>query len=153
MKAFRKIITKGFNAGIRPEDYSTRNSELFESCINGKPGKAGLLGYIPTINDIMSSARKFRSSVDGSVITITRQWPFPQVFMTDAGLYLGAKEGLYKITDPVVTKYPDIVLYSYGTGTTAWPWVCIPIPGYPAFTSGTKLLYYDENAAAYVVVI
>ena len=153
MRTTRTTINKGLSElGIRPYDIPTRNSGLLIDCRQARVTKAGLEGYIPDVNDVQMTGRKFYDSVTDAEITITKRWPFPQVFLTDAGLYLGALSGLYKITDPAVTRYDDIVLLDYSTGVTVWPWVCIPINGYPAFTSGTKLLYYDSNASAYVVV-
>lgn len=154
MKAFRTVISKGFEkgGGLRPAEIPTRNNGLLVDCRNAKVLPTGLEGYVPDINDILDPARKFYDSVTDAEITITRKWPFPQVFVTDAGVFVGAKEGMYKVTDPFVSRAPDIVLYDYSTGDTVWPWVCIPIPGYPAFTSGTRFLYYDSNALSYLVV-
>jgi hypothetical protein len=152
MRAIRSTLSKGFTGGIKPYDESLRNGELFDECKNVVAGKEGLKGYVSYINDILDPSRKFYDSVTTNEITLTRRWPFPQVFLTDAGVFIGALEGMYRVTIPSPTRYPNIVLFSYGTGATVWPWVCIPILGYPAFTSGTRFLYYDENSTAYVVV-
>jgi hypothetical protein len=152
MKSFRTIISKGFTDGIRPADIPTRNSGLFVDCRQFRGSKAGLEGYTPDVNDICLTGRKFYDSVTAAEITITKRWPFPQVFLTDVGIFIGALGGLYRITDPDPTRYPDIVLFSHATGATVWPWFCLPINGYPAFTSGTRLVYYDSVASAYVVV-
>lgn len=152
MKAIRTEIKKGFEVGIRPKDTTARNSGLFVECRQAKAGKVGLEGYIPDISDILDPARKFYDSITDAEITIARRWPFPQVFLTDVGIFIGALGGLYRVSDPDPTRYPDIILVSYGTGATVWPWVCIPILGYPAFTSGTRFVYYDSNATSYIVV-
>ncbi len=153
MKSIRSVINKGYSEiGIRPTDTPTRNGQLFEEARQVRLTKAGLEGYIPDVNDILDPSRSFYDSVTDAAITITRRWPFPQVFLTDAGLYVGALEGLYKVVDPYPDRYPDIILYDFSSGATVWPWVCIPIPGYPAFTSGTRLVYYDSNALSYLVV-
>lgn len=154
MKSIRTPISKGFEpkGGLRPTDSTLRNSGLFIECRQAIITKSGLEGYTPDINDIQLTGRKFYDSVTTNEITITKRWPFPQVFLTDVGVFIGALGGLYKVTDPDPTRYPDIVLQSYATGATVWPWVCIPINGYPAFTSGTRFVYYDSVALAYVVV-
>jgi hypothetical protein len=154
MKAFRTVISKGFGdkGGIRSANIPTRNSGLFVDCRNAKISDAGLEGYIPDINDVLDPSRKFYDYLTSVAITITRRWPFPQVFLTDVGVFIGAVEGLYKVTDPVVAGTPDIYLMSYSSGATIWPWICIPILGYPAFTSGSKFVYYDSNAESYLVV-
>ena len=153
MKTFRTVIDKGLKAGIRPKDFTIRDSGLFIDCRQARVTPAGLEGYIPDVNDILDPARKFYSSVDGvTEITISRKWPFPQVFLTDVGVFIGALEGLYLVTDPNPTEYPDILLTSYGVTDTVWPWVCIPILGYPAFTSGSRFVYYDAANLTYTVV-
>jgi hypothetical protein len=153
MKAFRTPIVKGFSEqAIRAADVTTRNSGLLISCKQARIQKAGLEGYTPDVNDILLTGRKFYDSVTAAEITITRRWPFPQIFLTDVGVFIGALSGLYRITDPAPDEYPDIILVDYSSGATVWPWSCIPIPGYPAFTSGTKFVYYDSNATSYVVV-
>jgi hypothetical protein len=153
MKAYRTPITKGFmEGGLRALEAQTRNSGLFDACSQVRITKAGLEGYVPDVNDILDSSRTFLDSVTLVAITITRSWPFPQIFNTDVGVYIGAKEGLYFITDLNPELRPALVLYDFGTGGVVWPWSCIPIPGYPAFVSGSKFVYYDANTAAYVVV-
>jgi hypothetical protein len=154
MKAFRTVISKGFEkgGGLRPAEIPTRNNGLLVDCRNAKVLPTGLEGYVPDINDILDPSRSFYDYLTSVAVTITRRWPFPQVFLTDAGVFIGAVEGLYKVTDPVVAGTPDIYLMSYSTGATIWPWICIPILGYPAFTSGSKFVYYDSNAESYLVV-
>lgn len=149
MKAFRTTISKGFTEkGIRSSNNPQRNSGFFEECRQARVSGEGLEGYMPAINNILDPSCVFYDSVTGNEITITQRWPFPQVFLTDVGLFIGAKEGLYNIIDTT----PTIILLDYTTGDTYWPWVCIPIMGYPAFTSGDKFVYYDSNAASYLVV-
>jgi len=153
MKTFRTPLQKGFKEiGLNPEIYNGRNTDLFSECKQVRLTKVGLEGYVPDISDIMDPIRTFRDSVTDNLITITRRWPFPQVFVTDVGVFLGALEGLYRIIDPSPTRYPVIILYAYGTGATVFPWTCLPINTYPAFISGSVMLYYDSNASAYIVV-
>lgn len=152
MKTFRTNVENGFKKGLSPEENPVRNSGLFIDCRNVRAGKVGLEGYLPAINDIMDASRSFKDSATGAAISITRRWPFPQVFLTDVGIFIGAKEGLFLVADPVVKAYPDILLTSYGTTSTTWPWVCIPILGYPAFTSGNRFVYYDAANTTYTVV-
>ena len=77
-------------------------------------------------------------------IAITRRWPFPQVFLTDVGLFIGALEGLFWLADD-----DPLTLYSFGTGAVTWPWSCAPIGAYPAFTCGDVLVYMDDVSNAY----
>ena len=153
MKAFRTVIDKGFKeVGINPDGTANRNSGLFFNARNVKSNNGRLEGYIPIISDILDPARLFLDSITSAEVTITRRWPFPQVFMTDVGIFIGALEGLYWVIEPNPIPVPDIMLHSFGTGTVIWPWVCVPILGHPAFANGSVFVYYDSNALSYVVV-
>jgi hypothetical protein len=153
MKTYRSSMNNGLKKGIRPMDVITRNTALFTDCRQARVTPVGLEGYTPDVNDILDPKRKFYSSADGvTEISITRKWPFPQVFLTDVGVFIGAIEGLYLVTDPSPSRYPDLLLTSYGSTSTLWPWVCIPILGYPAFTSGSRFVYYDAANSTYTVV-
>jgi hypothetical protein len=147
MKGFSYSIKKGFTLGLRPESISTRNSELFTVCRNLKVSKAGAEGYIPDIKSLLSPEFPFIDSVTKVTVSITRRWPFPQLFLTDVGLFIGAIEGLYYLQN-----VSEFELYDFGTGAVTWPWSCIAINMYPAFTCGTTFVYYEPNAAAYVKV-
>ena len=153
MKSFRTPIKKGFTkGGIRPSIITALNSELFTECKQVRVTDVGLEGYTPDINDILDPSRKFYNVIGAVEITLVRRWPFPQVFLTDVGVFIGATTGLYKVTDPLPDEYPDMILSVYATGTIFMPWVCIPIPGVPAFTSGNKLVYYNSTLLAYTEV-
>jgi len=122
MKTYRSVINKGLTKGIRPMDVIARNTGLFIDCRQARVTPMGLEGYIPDINDILDPKRQFYNSSDGvTEITISRKWPFPQVFLTDVGVFIGALEGLFLVTNPDPTRYPDLLLTSYGTTTTTWP--------------------------------
>ncbi len=148
MKTYRTIIREGFTKGIRPTDTVRRNSGLFTSCKNARVTKEGLEGYLPDTYSIVDGTYVFKDSVTGATVTISKRWPFPQLFLTDVGIFIGALEGLYFI----VQTTPNLVVYSYATGAVTWPWTCAEIMQKPAFTSGNVLVYYDDLSAAYVVV-
>ena len=147
MKTYRTEFHTGFSSiGINPESVSARNSGLLVDCMNVCITKNGLLGYSPDIKSILDGDWAFVDSVTGAAVTITRRWPFPQVFLTDVGLFIGALEGLYWVSD-----YAPLTLYSFGTGAVTWPWSCIAIGKVPAFTSGDAFVYFDDTANAYKV--
>jgi hypothetical protein len=145
-------IKEGLSAvGIRTTDVPDRNSNLLISCKNARVTKAGLEGYMPDVNSIVDGTYSFIDSVSGAPITITNRWPFPQLFLTDVGMHIGALEGLFFV-DHYHSTPTLIVLFSYGTGAVTWPWSCAEIMQRPAFTSGDVLIYYDDQAEAYVKV-
>jgi len=148
MKTYRTIIREGFAKGIRPTNVVRRNSGLFTSCKNARVTKEGLEGYLPDTYSIVDGTYTFLDSVTGSAVTIAKRWPFPQLFLTDVGIFIGAAEGLYFIQQTT----PTIVVFSYATGAVTWPWTCAAIMQKPAFTSGDVLVYFDDLSAAYVVV-
>jgi hypothetical protein len=149
MKGFRTTIKAGFTKQALVNEYlPAKNTGLFVECKNVRGKPTGLEGYIPEVTDLLSGMFPLYDLVSHSLITLVRRWPFPQLFITDVGLFIGAKEGLYFISQMTTPIY----LYSFGTGPVVWPWFCIPIPKYPAFCSGSVFVYYDPNAAAYVLV-
>lgn len=148
MKTYRTEFHAGFSSvGLNPEKTAARNTGLLSDCMNMVLTKNGLLGYSPEIKSILDSDISFVDSVTGAAVTITRRWPFPQVFLTDVGIFIGALEGLYWLSDD-----SPLTLYSFGTGAVTWPWSCANIGKYPAFTSGDALVYMDHNSNAYKVV-
>jgi hypothetical protein len=149
VKGFRTTIKAGFaKQALVNEWLPARNSGLFLECKNLRGKPTGLEGYNPDMADLLSGLYPTFDFVSHNPITLTRRWPFPQLFMTDVGLIVGAKEGLYF----VASMTPPIYLAAAGTGPVTWPWSCIPIPLYPAFVSGNVFVYYDEIAATYVMV-
>jgi hypothetical protein len=140
MKGYRNTFKAGFEKGLRVEDVSNRNSGLLIESMGARVMGKIYEGYSPNLLNLMS---------DELALSFAKSWPFPQVFLTDVGIFIGAKEGLYWVSDPTTNP---ITLYSFATGAVQYPWFCAPIPGYPAFTSGSVLVYYDANASAYQVV-
>lgn len=130
----------GIIKGLRIEDTSDRNTANLVQSIGCRVHGKALEGYIPLLGNIIDEEYGLDLALD---------WPFPQVFFLQAGLYIGAKEGLYKVQS--LTDNP-LVLYEFGTGQVTWPWTAIDIPNYPAFTSKDILVYYDSNAASYILV-
>lgn len=147
MRGYQTLISKGFSkTGLRNNNRTVRNSDLLLTACNVRVTKEGLEGYTPTIADILTNVFKDK---DGKDITITYRWPFPQVFFTDVGIFIGALEGLYQVTD-FETGYT--VLTDLSTGAVTWPWTCAEINMLPAFTSGDVFYYYDDLSESYLVV-
>src|SRR5574343_342671 len=147
MKTYRMFIKEGFRGtGLNP--YSeARNSGLLVDAMNCSVTKRGLEGYIPDVKDLFSDDITLVDSVTHVAVTITKRWPFPQLFLTDVGLFIGAYEGLYYLNP----RTPLMELYTYSTGSVTWPWSCAEINQRPMFTSGDVLVYYNDLSDAYVV--
>lgn len=137
------MLTEG---GLNPHPGGL-NTPFLYIAQNVRLTKTGLEGYLPDIKNILDPDISFVDSVTGLAVTITNRWPFPQLFLTDVGIHIGALEGLFFVQQTAPTK----VLYSYGTGAVTWPWSCANIDQVPAFTSGDVLVYFDHNTNAYVV--
>lgn len=152
MRTTRFTISKPFTEGGLNPYPGTINSEFFSICKNVSIGKSGMDGYMPDLKSIMDDDVDFIDSVTSNAITITKRWPFPQLFLSDVGIHIGALEGLYFV-DHYHTSPTKIVLYSYGTGAVTWPWSCAYIDQKPAFTNGDVLVYYDTISETYKKVI
>jgi hypothetical protein len=148
MKTYRSTFKEGFRNVCLSPRAEARNSGLLTVCKNACATKEGLVGYLPDVTDIFSAGFAFVDSVTHNSVTITKRWPFPQLFLTDVGIHIGALEGLYFL-DPTT---PLQELYSYGTGAVTWPWTCCEIAQKPAFTSGNVLVYFNDISNSYVVV-
>ncbi len=137
MKGYRTQIRAGFEMGLRGESVTKRNTGLLLSALGSKIRNKTLLGYTPEMVNLLDSA------VGSNLIP---QWPFPQLFLTDAGLYIGHYDGLYEVTAIAAGSLTLSTLYS---GTITYPWSCAKIPVYPAFASGNVFVYYESASAAY----
>ena len=104
----------------------------------------GGLRLVSVANNSSGDFDNFSLSIQ---IALTKRWPFPQLFIADTGIYIGALEGLDLLTDD-----NPLTLFSFTAGAVTWPWSMAAISGYPAFTSGNVLVYYDNTALAYQVV-
>jgi hypothetical protein len=84
-----------------------------------------------------------------TTLSLTFDWPFPQFFQTDTGIFIGKRDGLYQVvfTAGVWTATKVSSLYS---GNVNWPWTLANCPGFPVFASGDLLVYYDYTNTAWV---
>jgi hypothetical protein len=137
-------MREGFKAGLRPLKEVTRNTGTLVDGMNLLPGKLSLLGYSPDVENMP----KIYTSV-GVEIDMSIKWPFPQLFQTDTGLYVGNKDGIYQVAyDGTYGLVGTSLASGYTTGVK-WPWTCANCPGFPMFASGDLLVYYDPDLAAW----
>lgn len=145
MKSYRSSASAGLKVGLRPEAFSQFNSSLLIFAQSCRVMKGGLQGYAPSLKNIFDADVTFVDSLTDADIDLTFDWPFPQLFQTKAGLFIGAKEGLYRVES-------DGKLYTFGTGSVQHPWTCADIGLYPMFSCSDKLVYRDPITEAYVVI-
>ena len=146
MKGYFTNVKEGFKVGLRPYNEITRNTGVLVEGMNCLAGKLNLKGYSP---DVEKFPAIYNSST-GVEIDFSVKWPFPQVFQTDTGIYIGNQKGLYLIEYDAVYGLKGTLLTSTYTGADlTWPWTFANCPGYPMFSSGDMLVYYDTDAAAW----
>jgi hypothetical protein len=85
----------------------------------------------------------------GNEIDMSIHWPFPQVFQHDTGIYIGNRTGLYFIEYSATYGLKGTNLCSGYTSGIKWPWTFADCPGFPFFSSGDIVVYYDPVAAAW----
>jgi hypothetical protein len=129
--------------GLRLDKSNPKNDGFALDCRGVRGRKHGLEGYSPEIMNMPSIV------YGGGTLSMSYDWPFPQIFQTDTGLFIGKRDGLYKVTfvAGVLTATKVTTLYS---GFVNWPWTLANCPGFPVFTSGDLLVYYDYSNTAWV---
>jgi hypothetical protein len=132
---------RNIRAGLRAEGKS-RNTDFLSDCMCVKPGKFRLEGYTPDITPFPSV------TVSGVALDLTIDWPFPMIYQTDSGLYIGAKSGVYMILTMGASTWTAAKLGTW-SGTITWPWTLANCPMFPVFGSGDLLVYYDYAVTAW----
>jgi hypothetical protein len=126
--------------GIRVEASNPKNKGFSLTCKNMRAHKWGLEGYIPNYNSLPKIV------YGGGSLDLSYDWPFPQVFHTDTGLWIGKRDGLYKAT-VVLGVWTATKIAS--TSCT-WPWTVANSPLFPVFANGEYLVYYDYGSTAWI---
>ncbi|MFA6972693.1 MAG: hypothetical protein WC208_15020 [Gallionella sp.] len=129
--------------GLRSDKSNPKNNGYAIDARNVRGRKHGLEGYSPEMME-------FPSIVYGAgTLSMTLDWPFPQVFQTDTGLFIAKRDGLYQVvfTASVLTATKLTGVY---TGSVNWPFTVANCPGFPVFASGDLLVYYDYTTSAWV---
>lgn len=125
-------------AGLRPDYLGERNSHLLTKAVNVRGKKTGLEGYTPPII-------KFpHLHVGGVDYDTSVGWPFPQLFLTDSGLYLCDATGIYLLSVSG-GQWSATLLSTVYTHGVLWPYTLANCPLFPVFASGDLLMYYDYD--------
>lgn len=143
MKGYATKLKEGFKLGLRPTDDTYRNAGVLISGMNCRAGKAFLAGYSPDI----TAFPKIYDASTGAEISMALQWPFPQVFQHDTGIYVGNRTGLYLVEYDATYGLKGTNLCATYTSGIRWPWTMADVPGFPFFSSGNVLVYYDPDLA------
>ena len=141
MKGFSSPVKLG---GLRPDSVGNRNGAFASAIRDAYVTKSGVGGYIPDITNFPP----VYDSVSGALLDFNIDWPFPQLFNTDTGLFVGVRAGLYWI------KYTDADGWEgtlIANVSISWPWTCAPIPKWPVFASGDALVYWDTVTEQWTV--
>jgi len=132
---------------LRPNEVGGRNSAQSTICRNTRGHKGGIEGYTPNVKAFPPIY-----AVGGvTLLDTTIDWPFPQIFHTDSGLYMGNKTGLY-VLEYTGGKWIGTAITStvYTHGIT-WPWTLANSPLFPVFASGDCFVYYDYDNTYWAV--
>ena len=140
MKGFSSVIKVG---GLRSDSIGGRNAILATECKNAVLHKAGIEGYVPLILTLPTIY------VGATPLDLSVRWPFPQVFKTDSGIYIGTDTGLYSVAC-VAGVWTATSLTSGYTGAITWPWTIADCPMFPVFASGDLFVYYDYDSTAWI---
>jgi hypothetical protein len=132
---------------LRTDTVGGRNSAHATLCRNVRAHKDGLEGYALNI----SAFPPIYATGGVTLLDTAVDWPFPQLFQTDSGLYMGNKTGIYKLAY-TGGKWIGTALSSaiYTEGIT-WPWTIANGPLFPVFASGDCLVYYDYDSTYWAV--
>jgi len=136
MREFYAPMLKQFT--LRPDESRPWAGGLAE-CYNGRAGEGYIEGYSPDI-------RPFSTIYSGaSPVSIALDWPFPQLFMTDRGIVLGKRDGLFLLTYSGGKWNIATLVQRVAGAAVNWPYTCAPAPMFPVIASGDLLFYHDYN--------
>ncbi len=141
MREFEHPI-RNLRVGLRPEGRS-RNTDFLSESACARPGQYRLQGYSPEISNFPPV------TVSGVALNLVQPWPFPQVFQTDSGIYLGTTSGVYQILTMGTATWTAAKLGTW-SGTVSWPWTIANCPMFPVFCSGDLMVYYDYDSRAWI---
>lgn len=90
-------------------------------------------------------------SVGATTINMTVDWPYPQIFQHDSGIWIANRNHLYQLSYVSAAWTLDDRLSSYSGHDVSWPWTFAGPPMNPVFASGNVLVWYDRTDTAWKV--
>lgn len=126
--------------GLRSDGVTQKNSGFCIDCRDTRAQKWGLEGYTPDLSSLP------RFVYGGGYLDMSIDWPFPQVWQTDSGIYIGKRDGIYK----VALSAGVWTATKIASCTTNWPWTLANCPLYPVFASGDCFVYYDYDTTQWI---
>jgi hypothetical protein len=145
MRGYHSDFKKGLTAGLRPDYVMVYNTGLLAEALNCRLRPSGLEGYNPQITTLP----EILDSVTLVPITITYNWPFPQLFLTDSGFYMCTGDGIWRIYGGVGHLLGQQITAAFAS-TSKWPWSIADCPKFPVFCNGDYLVYYDYDSTAWI---
>ncbi len=139
MREFTTPLLKQFS--LRSDENRPSPGGLVE-CVNARSGDGYIEGYYPNI-------RPFTTIYSGaSPANIVVDWPFPQLFLTDRGVILGNRSGLYTLSYAAGKWSITTLVQRVAAADVNWPYTLANVPGFPVIASGDLLFYYDYNGGS-----
>lgn len=136
MREYTTPLLKQFS--LRDDEYRPSKGGLVE-CLNARAGDGYIEGYAPNI-------RPFTTIYSGaSPVSISVDWPFPQIFLTDRGIVLGKRDGLYVLSYAASKWSIATLVQRVAAAAVNWPYTLANVPMFPVIASGDLLFYYDYN--------
>lgn len=145
MRGYHSDFKKGLTAGLRPDYVMVYNTGLLAEALNCRLRPSGLEGYNPQITTLP----EILDSVTLNPITITYNWPFPQLFLTDSGFYMCTGDGIWRIYGSTGHILGEQITAAFAA-TSKWPWSIADCPKFPVFCNGDYLVYYDYDSTAWI---
>lgn len=145
MRGYHSDFKKGLTAGLRPDYVMVYNTGLLAEALNCRLRPSGLEGYNPQITTLP----EILDSVTLVPITITYNWPFPQLFLTDSGFYMCTGDGIWRIYGGAGHLLGQQITAAFAS-TSKWPWSIADCPKFPVFCNGDYLVYYDYDSTAWI---
>ena len=145
MRGYHSDFKKGLTAGLRPDYVMVYNTGLLAEALNCRLRPSGLEGYNPQITTLP----EILDSVTLNPITITYNWPFPQLFLTDSGFYMCTGDGIWRIYGGSGHLLGQQITAAFAS-TSKWPWSLADCPKFPVFCNGDYLVYYDYDSTAWI---
>jgi hypothetical protein len=127
--------------GLRPFSSTAKNTGHMITARNVREKKWGLEGYVPYFSLLPAITISGGGSLD-----MTVDWPFPQIWQTDTGLWIGTRAGLYQVVFTASVWTATL----RASATVTWPWTIADCPMFPVFASGDTFVYYDYDTSAWI---
>ena len=123
-----QIITfdEALRRGIRPDERTSRNAQALKTCTNLRATQFGLKDFVDVTQPITDTYL-----VD--TLSITKTWPFPQLFRGNGITLLCDEDTIYEVTETGSGTWTaaEITTYNFSATPPTWPSVKVITAGGP----------------------